>query len=203
MSVKLFGVATETCGVGADPCFPSSSLVTKADGTVSRLDALKEGDAIVAATADGTLTTDTVSLLSIAQPEDRDTFLTITTDANRTLTVTGEHHLPVGAACCTTLRKAKDVAVGDKVWAVKDGKKAVAATVKAISRAAGTGHHSPVLTGGSFPVVDGVVTSFDNLHAVTLAKFGLKGLIEACKASGTCDSFKKLFLGGEAHKYIA
>lgn len=85
--------------------------MTKADGTLSRLDALKEGDTIVAATADGALTTDTVSLLSISQPEDRDTFLMLTTDVNRTLTATGEHHLPVGAECCMHLRKAKEVSI--------------------------------------------------------------------------------------------
>ena len=184
-----------------NPCFPSSSIVNKADGTPTRLDALKEGDKIVSATAEGSLTTDTVSLLSISQPDDRDTFLTLSTEANRTLTVTGEHHLPVGAECCTHLRKAKDVVVGDTVWAVKDGK-TVAATVTAISKTASKGHHSPVLTGGSFPVVDGVVTSFGNIHAVTMAKFGLKGLVEACKASGTCGTFRKLFLGDD-RKYIA
>jgi hypothetical protein len=39
-----------------------------ADGTTSRIDALKAGDAIIATTIDGTLTTDTVSPLSIAYP---------------------------------------------------------------------------------------------------------------------------------------
>ena len=121
-----------TC-ISDNPCFPSSSIVNKADGTPTRLDALKEGDKIVSATAEGSLTIDTVSLLSISQPDDRDTFLTLSTEANRTLTVTGEHHLPVGAECCMHLRKAKEVGVGDQVWAVVDGKSAVATTVTAIS----------------------------------------------------------------------
>ena len=41
------------------------------------------------------------------------------------------------------------------------------------------------------------------IEAVTLAKFGLKALIESCKASGTCDSVKKLFPNGEGHEYVA
>ena len=44
-------------------------MVTKADNTPARVDSLKEGDAIVAATAEGDLTTDTVTLVSIAMPE--------------------------------------------------------------------------------------------------------------------------------------
>ena len=37
--------------------------------------------------------------------------------SGRTLTLTPEHHLPVGAQCCSHLKKAKDVAVGETVWA--------------------------------------------------------------------------------------
>ena len=90
-------------------------MVTKADGSLVRIDTLKEGDKIVAATADGALTTDIVSLLSIAQPEAQaKTLLTLSTAANATLTLTPEHHVPVGAECCSTLKKAKDVTVGEK-----------------------------------------------------------------------------------------
>ena len=138
-------------------------MVTKADGTVARIDALKEGDVIVAATADGALATDTVSLLSIAKPEAQAAFLTLSTAANATLTLTPEHHVPVGAECCSTLKKAKDVSVGETMWAVKDGK-AVATTVTATSKAHAKGLHSPVLTHGGFPIVDGLVTSFDTMN---------------------------------------
>ena len=48
----------------AEPCFPSSATVTKADGTTITIDTLKEGDEIVAATSDGSLTTDTVAIQS-------------------------------------------------------------------------------------------------------------------------------------------
>lgn len=43
--------------------------VTKSDGSAALISSLKEGDVIVAATDDGKLTTDTVSLLSIADPQ--------------------------------------------------------------------------------------------------------------------------------------
>ena len=186
---------------GDDPCFPSSAIVTKADGTPSRIDALKEGDELVAATADGALTTDTVSLLSIAKPEaEAKTLLTLSTAANKTLTLTPEHHVPVGAECCSTLKQAKDVKVDDKVWAVVAGK-AVATTVTATSKAHAKGLHSPVLTHGGFPVVDGLVTSFDSIEKVRLATFGLAPLLAACKATKSCDKFKELFLAGD-RKYV-
>ena len=175
-------------------------MVTKADGSLVRIDSLKEGDKIVAAHADGALTTDTVSLLSIAKPEAQADFLSLSTAANATLTLTTEHHVPVGAECCSTLKKAKDVKVGDKVYAVVAGK-AVASTVTATSKAHAQGLHSPVLTHGGFPVVDGMVTSFDSIDKVRLATYGLAPLLAACKASGTCDKFKEMFLAGD-RKYV-
>ena len=179
----------------AEPCFPSSSLVTKADGTPSRIDALKEGDEIMAATADGALTTDTVSLLSIAKPEaEGKSYVALTSAANTTLTLTPGHHVPVGAACCSTLKKAKDVEVGETVWAVKDGKAvATAVTAKTAPTVKASGLHSPVLTNGGFPIVDGVVTSFDSIDKVTLAKHGLAPLLKACKATGTCETVRNMF----------
>jgi len=186
-----------------DPCFPSSSMITKADGNPSRIDALKEGDMIVAATAEGTLTTDKVSLLSIAMPEAHaKSFLALTTAANTTLTLTPGHHVPVGAVCCSTLKKAKDVEVGEKMWAVKDGK-AVATTVTTKTASVkASGLHSPVLVNGGFPVVDGLVTSFDSIDKVTLAKHGLAPLLTACKATGTCESFRDMFLGADERNFI-
>ena len=105
-------------------------MVTMADGTHSRVDALKEGDEIVAATADGALSTDTVSLLSIAKRGADAAFVVLTTAANMTLTLTPGHNLPVGKACCGELKLAKDVAVGETVWAVLSGA-AVATTIRA------------------------------------------------------------------------
>jgi hypothetical protein len=188
----------------SDPCFPSSSSVSLADGTTKRLDALKEGDegALVAATAEGALTTDTVSLLSIANPEKSvATYLSLVTAANATLTVTAGHHLPVGPSCCTTLKLAKDVHVGETVWVAAPGApRPTTITAKTSTRA--TGLHSPVLTHGGFPVVDGLVTSFDSIEKVRLAEFGLAPLLAACKTVGKCDKFKEMFLH-EALQYIA
>jgi len=169
-----------------------------ADGRLSRIDTLSAGDEIVAATAEGTLTTDTVSILSIAEREaSANAFVVLTTNATKTLTLTGEHHLPFGASCCSTLKKAKDVAVGDQLWAVATGGKAVVAQmVTGISATKAAGLHSPVLLSGTFPVVDGVITSFDSIEKVTLAKYGLVPLLAACKATGTCETFRELFFQG-------
>lgn len=186
----------------AAPCFPSKAMVMKPNGIPVRVDALVEGDEIVATTDDGTLTTDTVSLLSIRQPEAKAQFLVLVTASNATLTLTPEHHLPVGTACCSTLKKARDVNVGETVWAIKNGAAAKSTVITAISRAPGQGLHSPVLTHGRLPVVDGLVTSFDSIDKVRLAQFGLAPLIAACKKSGTCAKFRELFLAGDG-KYVA
>ena len=185
----------------AAPCFPSKATVVKADGTRMRVDALIEGDEIVATTDDGTLTTDTVSLLSIRQPEAQAQFLVLVVASNATLILTPEHHLPVGASCCSMLKKAKDVVIGDKVWAIKNNAP-VQTTVTAISKAPGQGLHSPVLTHGRLPVVDGVVTSFDSIDKVKLAKYGLAPLITACKKSGTCTKLRELFHAANG-KFVA
>lgn len=170
-------------------------MVTFANGTASRVDKIKEGDKIVAATADGSLTTDTVSLLSIAKPEATvDKFITLSTAAGASLTLTPTHHLPVGPECCSTLKMAKDVGIGEVVYSVAEGK-TTPSTVTALRVAKATGLHSPVLTNGNFPVVDGIVTSFDSIDKVTLAKHGLASLVSACKASGTCETLRHLFLG--------
>jgi hypothetical protein len=167
-----------------------------------RLDALKEGDKIVSATHDGTLTTDTVSLLSISKPDVHALFFRLTVDGGRSLNLTADHHLPVGPTCCSTLKKAKDVAVCETVWAVESGA-TVARTVAKIETTKSKGLHSPVLTSGSFPIVDGIVTSFDSIEKVTLAKYGLASLLSACKATGTCTSLRNLFLNGADREHIA
>ena len=74
-------------------------------------------------------------------------------------------------------------------------------TVVRMTQVLGKGLHSPVLTHGNFPVVDGVVTAFDSIEKVTLAKHGLAPLLAACKATGTCDKFKSMFLH-EALEYV-
>ena len=178
-------------------------MVTMTDGTRARLDALKEGDRIVAATAEGALTTDTVSFFSIAQPDANAASYVTLTAANATLTVMPAHHLPVGGACCSTLKKANDVHVGDTVWSAHQGGALVATTVLSTSVTKASGLHSPVLTHGGFPVVDGLVTSFDSIEKVTLAKYGLEPLLTACKATGSCEAVRHLFLSDDDRKYVA
>lgn len=170
--VKTSSDCSSTLG-SDDPCFPSAAMVTRSDGTPARLDSVREGDAIVAATADGTLTTGTVSSLSTSKPEAEATFVKLKTTSAMELTLTPEHHLPVGEECCSNLKKAKDVAVNERVWAVRDGA-VVADTVEAKAATIEQGLHSPVLTNGAFPVVDGVVTSFDRIESVTLASYLLE-----------------------------
>lgn len=155
-----------------EPCFPSSAKVTLAGGETVRIDEIKPGDAIVAATVHGTLTTSVLSALSIAKPEEEASFITLTTDANASVTLTPDHHLPVGTTCCSTLSRAKSVAAGDIVWTQQSAEgAATAARVVRTTLAIERGLHSPVLVDGAFPVVDGLVTSFDRIESVLLASY--------------------------------
>jgi len=194
--------ALKTCklSTGKAPCFPSEALVTMADGTPRPLSALRAGDAIVAASADGTLTTDTVSLLSLADADvPSTTFVVLTTASGRSLTLTPTHHVPVGAACCADLKQAKDIAVGETVYEAVSASAAVSATqVKEIGTATKPGLHSPVLSHGTMPIVNGVATSFDELHNVRLASYGLPLL----EATGLTATFRDAILGAH-RKYIA
>ena len=191
---------TSAAADDGNPCFPSEALITMADGTPRRLDELRAGDSIVAASAHGTLTTDTVSTLSLADADVQGTtFVVLTTASGRNLTLTPTHHVPVGAACCADLKQAKDIAVGETVYEAVSASAAVSATqVKEIGTATKPGLHSPVLSHGTMPIVNGVATSFDALHKVRLASYGLPLL----EATGLTATFRDTFLGAH-RKYIA
>ena len=62
------------------------------------------------------LTTDTVSPLSTSDAVREATFVVLRLASGHNLTLTPTHHLPVGEACCSHLKLAKDVGIGDKVW---------------------------------------------------------------------------------------
>lgn len=183
-------VAGGTLSTDAEPCFPSLATVTLADGTTKRMDAIMEGDELVAATAEGLPTTGKVSLLSIAKPNAEATFVTLVTSTDLKLTLTPEHHLPVGEVCCSNLKKAKDVAVGDTVWAVNPTV-VTAHTVASKGLTIEKGLHSPVLANGAMPVVDGLATAFDSMEMVTLAAYALPYAIPLCKATGTCSLLRR------------
>ena len=89
----------------SDPCFNSLAMVIKADGVPCRIEALNEGDTILAATANGSLTYDTVSIFSIAKPDATASFVSLTMDVGKMINLTAGHHLPVGKVCCSTLKK--------------------------------------------------------------------------------------------------
>jgi hypothetical protein len=99
------------------------------------------------------------------------TFVALTLTSGRTLTLTPSHHLPVGESCCSELKLARDVLIGDVVHTSPTSAHGprtdllagavVAEAVVARSGVARKGAHSPVMVAGSFPIVDGVVTAFD------------------------------------------
>jgi len=188
--------------VWANPVgFPSTAIAILANGSSARLDALQSGDRIVVATASGALTTDLVSFASIAKPEAElrpflkkgRPFLTITTQGGKTLTVTAQHHVPTGAAsCCSTLKIAREIQVGDTIWIAGGGTAGSAggtlspAIVAKTGTALRPGLYSPVMRAGHFPVINGFVTSFDSMGKVALASYVLPTLEVACTAVGAC-----------------
>jgi hypothetical protein len=121
----------------------------------------------------------------------------LTTASGRSLTLTPTHHVPVGAACCADLKQAKDVAVGDTMYEAGSGL-VRATTIAKIGSAIKPGLHSPVLLHGTMPIVNGVATSFDALHNVRLASYGLPLL----EAAGLTATFRDAVLGAH-RKYIS
>jgi len=183
---------------GSNPCFPGSATVAKAaDGTPIRIAALKQGDSIKVLDRNGRVTTDTISGLSIAQPQAAATFLTLTTTDGANLTLTPEHHLPVGVACCLDLKQAKEVAIGESIYQVNKEGAAVVTTVAKITKVTKQGLHSPVTTTGTYPIVDGFVTAFDSAIKVHLASYAVPLL----EATGATALFRRAFLPS-GNKYI-
>ena len=119
------------------------------------MDELRHGDVIRAVTRDGKLTTDTVSFLSLANADAVATFVRITTEDGTVVTLTPGHRLPVSEACCGTLKLANDVDVGDTIWvaAGEDDAAPSPQRVAATALVEAKGKHSPVLSHGSFPLV--------------------------------------------------
>ena len=111
----------------------------------------------------------------MADPDVEASFVTITMSTDTadgartdiTLSATAEHYLLTGATCCSELKTAGSVRIGDKLWA-RGADAAVPATVTALSTKRDVGKHSPVLTHGTYPIVDGVVTSFDHAAGVQI-----------------------------------
>jgi len=189
--------AAESGSSQENPCFPSSGNVVRADGTTATMDALKAGDHIVAFTTDGQRTIDTVTPLSLAKPDTKaNAFLMLSVGSARNLTLTKEHHVPTGTTCCSVLRKARELVVGDTLWTMSDKSSfPVARKIISVTNVRLDGLHSPVLAAGGMPVVDGIVTAFDSIEVLTFASFGLSLLVHVCEATGTCAFLQRVFHG--------
>ena len=90
-----------------------------------------------------------------------------------------------GDACCSNLKKAKDVAVGETLWLAATA----AATPQVVTKVGsvyGAGVHNPLMKHGGFPVVDGVVTAFERLAVVKFASLTVPLAEAVCGATGTC-----------------
>lgn len=154
---------------GEPVCFPAFATVVVEGGGIVPVSTLAPGDRILSSDGHGSLRFDVVSTFSIAEPNRTGTpFLVITSAAGTTLTLTRAHHLSVGSVCCSTLKRAGDIMIGDVIWQLQDGR-ASPQVVVYIGDTFGRGLFSPVLVGGGYPIVDGTVTAFDNSAVVSVA----------------------------------
>lgn len=172
------------------PCFPSHATVVLADGTPSRIDALKEGDELVVATADGTLSTDIVSHFSLADPTAKASFIELTSEAGKKIELTAGHHIPAGPN--RALKQAKDVTVGDTLWLADS----VSGTLRPervakIDVAIRVGLHNPLMKHGGMPIVNGVATSFNNAAIVAIDSFAVPIVEALCVATGSCSAARR------------
>jgi hypothetical protein len=179
------------------PCFPSSATVMMANGSIVSCNLLREGDTIFAATKDGSITTDTISLWSLADNKARNvTFIVLTTSAGQTIQLTRTHHLPVGKACCSSLKQAQDVKIGDVLWTFDSGV-ARAASVVSKGSTIDNGLHNPLLTHGNFPIVDGIVSSFNRIEIVTFDAYAVPVASAICQQTNTCNSVRHIVASTE------
>lgn len=174
-----FGLATGMClrPPSRSPCFPAAATVVLEHGQTVPINSLRAGDRIMATDAAGRVTADTVSSFSLADPSATNrVFVELRTDAGHTLRLTPDHHLPIGPVCCSELKRAGDVLVGDVAWWSPANSTRAAAQPQRVLHAALTldeGLFSPVLRCGGYPIVDRFVTSFDSEGRVRLAAYAL------------------------------
>lgn len=196
MDCGIDGVAggddEEGCVAYSSLCFPPYALVEMAPGSTATIDSLRIGDNILAAhQADGALFYDEVTSLSIADHNTTAKFLTLTTDDGFSLTMTPTHHVPVGDSCCATVVMAKDVVVGDTLYVVDSGVVAARTVTASGAETYATGLFNPLLKHGGLPVVNGVVTSFNDERTVAFESFYLPYITELCESTGTWLLFKR------------
>ena len=101
--------------------------------------------------------------------------------------------MPIGPSCCATLKTAtlktaNEIELGDTMWLSSTTGAAVPSAVTKMATASKKGLHSPVMTNGHFPLIDGIVTAFDSIGTVTAAGYGIPIL----EATGTIELFKRV-----------
>lgn len=178
------------------PCFPSDATVTRADGATVRLDRLSAGDRIHVVDGFGARTTDVVSHLSYADPHAKPAQLVALSTrggGGSPLRLTADHRVAVGAQCCADVKRAADVVVGDTLWVVRNGDSSNAAAAAAAATAqhvtkvahgvAGAGLHNPLMSRGTYPIVNGVVTAFDRPTVMRLAALVVPAADAVCGLS--------------------
>lgn len=155
-------------------CFPGGATVLIKDGRRKTMAQLRIGDHVQVLGRGGRLSFEPVYLFGHQDAAARSSMLSLTVLSSSTnhttqLTLTADHFLPVQqpqphapghklGMTVSVMKRAADVAVGDKVWAVDAGGEVSVQTVVATSVRLVQGLFNPFTPAGTI-VVDGVVAS--------------------------------------------
>ena len=119
------------------------------------------------------------------------TFTRLTTSSvggNATLTLTPGHYLPEGQTCCSNVKRARELRLGDQVWTALAGahqRTVQPAIIVRIEAVTGEGLYSPVLVNGGLPIIDDHVTSFDSASGVAVTRSLLRYVEPLVHGTGT------------------
>jgi hypothetical protein len=157
----------QNCGAPLDlsGCFPAAATVRVAGGGAKRMDELRVGDRVLAATPAGRLEYQDVYFFGHKDAAATARFVRLELAGGRALELTPDHFVPVLAAgvapglASARMTYARDVAEGDTVMVLAEGGGGLqAAAVVRASHMRRRGLFNPYTLGGTI-VVDGVLAS--------------------------------------------
>jgi len=98
-------------------CFTDEDSVVRPDGSVAKIADVEAGDYVLAAHNDGSLFFDKVFRITHYSPDVTQQVVRLTTKSGRTIDLTRSHYIHANECCSpSTLTKAGDVKVGDKLF---------------------------------------------------------------------------------------
>jgi len=143
-------------------CFPANAVVRSSEGSSLLLSNVALGDSLQTVAADGTLGARPVHFWGHKDAAAVSMFFSVETASGHTLTLTGDHLLPVATTPTTpwegrTFKRAQNIVVGDHIWVMKRGNISVT-SVQQTTKHVGEGLYNPYTEHGTTVVNDVVVS---------------------------------------------